>query len=102
MSRKGKQQSLFLEGTLCYLCQSARATTEDHVPPQCFFPSGDQKGYTLPACGPCNQAFAKDDEYVRDMFVMAAETDEARQLFNWPITRSFTRPYERLKPEGKL
>lgn len=81
----------------CYLC-GAPASTYDHVPPKSLFPKDFQyKGLKVPACKNCNNASSKDDEYLRDCFVMTGWNKEARQVFLEGVRPSYMRPYSRIQ-----
>lgn len=64
----------------CYLCGQP-ATSDDHIPPKCFFPEWKDVGngmvvfrsnlITLRACDDCNRGRSKDDEYA---FVVIASS----------------------------
>src|SRR5579875_1495964 len=56
---------------LCVYCGVRRATTRDHVIPQCLFvPPLPTNMVTVPACDECNTTKkAQDDPYLRDMLV---------------------------------
>lgn len=50
---------------ICYFC-GASATTDEHVPPKSFYPSTMRLDLiTVPSCTEHNNAYSKDDEYVR-------------------------------------
>jgi len=56
----------------CIYCGSSERITQDHVPPQCLF--GDvptSELIAVPGCLTCNNAFARDDEFLRDLIVTA-------------------------------
>lgn len=62
----------------CYMCD-AEATSREHAPPLCFFPSIDDAGLdlrknlvTVPACDDHNSRKSKDDEFFRSVIVMTA------------------------------
>lgn len=49
----------------CVFC-GAPASTRDHVPPECLYPSPPPPNLiTVPACAACNQSFHLDDEWIR-------------------------------------
>ena len=51
----------------CYNC-AAIATSEEHAPPESFFPEGYRVGLvTVPACAEHNTSLSKDVEYVRNV-----------------------------------
>lgn len=48
----------------CAFCGQLNATTDDHIPPDCFY--SDPKPSNLPtvkSCKKCNESASKDDEY---------------------------------------
>jgi hypothetical protein len=50
----------------CYAC-GALATSQEHAPPECFFPEGYRSGLvTVPSCYEHNVALHLDVEYVRN------------------------------------
>lgn len=67
----------------CYMCD-AEATSREHAPPLCFFPSVDDAGLdlrknlvTVPACNQHNSRKSKDDEFFRSIIVMTAAQHSA-------------------------
>lgn len=62
--------SLGMTVNSCAYCGGPHATTRDHVPPKCIFPSPAPSGLvTVRACEACNQGASADDEYFRDVIV---------------------------------
>lgn len=56
----------------CVYCGVPEPTTVDHVPPRSFYGAHPPDNLiTVPCCGVCNQAFGKDDDYVRLVFATA-------------------------------
>jgi hypothetical protein len=55
----------------CAYCGEMCELTDDHVPPKLLLeePFPDNL-ITVPACGPCNRGFQRDDEYTRDMVAL--------------------------------
>jgi len=50
----------------CYLCGSQKRLTREHVPPKgLFLKPRPSNLVTVPCCFPCNNGYAKDDEYFR-------------------------------------
>jgi hypothetical protein len=50
----------------CYVC-GAPATSEEHAPPESFFPEGYRSGLvTVPSCADHNTKLSTDVEYVRN------------------------------------
>jgi hypothetical protein len=59
---------------LCSYCALRRATTRDHVPPQCVFsPPRPNNLITVPACSTCHSPTSPDDEYFK--FVLCSRVD---------------------------
>lgn len=75
----------------CYACEKP-ATTREHVPPLCFFPSDQRKGLiTVPSCKLHNNDNSRDVEYVRNVVVSLAELGpESKEVFDKAL-RSFDR-----------
>jgi hypothetical protein len=62
----------------CIFCGSTQNLTKDHVPPSSIFPKPKPTNrITVPACGDCNAASSKDDEFFR--FALSV---------NWPARAS--------------
>lgn len=58
----------FPPNTRCVYCGTAPADTADHVPPKCLFAKDNRsKLISVPSCRECNESFAKDDEYFRNV-----------------------------------
>lgn len=58
---------------LCYACGRV-ATTKEHVPPQCLFPTGYRSQLvTVPSCAEHNNANSKDVEYARGILLSLAQ-----------------------------
>jgi hypothetical protein len=78
------------EEVLCYCCEKV-ATTDDHIPPQCFFPKKNQPfssspGYrdelaTFRACEEHNNSRSEDDEYTAAVIIMNSRSDLASAMF---------------------
>lgn len=67
----------------CYVC-GREATTQEHVPPRCFFPRGaGQQLLTVPSCPEHNNAKSHDDQYVLAHICMNASWGDnlAKQIF---------------------
>ena len=63
-------------GTECVYCGDP-AEDWDHVPPKCLFSKSNRHNLIrVPACIKCNNSFAKDDEYFRQMLSMRDDTGE--------------------------
>lgn len=80
---------------LCAYCGLQPGTTADHVIPRCLFPSPlPPTMVTVPACPGCHNEKSRNDDYLRDMLVMDADSQSnpvARRLFSGPVTRSARR-----------
>jgi hypothetical protein len=78
---------------ICIYCQTAEATTHDHVPPKQLL----RKPYplnllTVPSCEKCNNGYSADEEYFRLIIVgLLCHTSEAELLFDGPLSRSMNR-----------
>jgi hypothetical protein len=80
---------------LCALCGKREATTREHVPAQSLFPKPRPDNLiTVPACTPCNQGSAADDEYLRTFFAMRREPIPSTTLdkVRAAVGRALTRP----------
>ena len=69
---------------LCCLCGIRPATTKDHIPPKCIFPSPRPVDIiTVPACEECNEGTSAIDEEFRVFVSMFAgkRTAEAERLW---------------------
>jgi hypothetical protein len=56
---------------LCAHCRVAPATTNDHIPPRCFFPKPFTGTLvTVPSCPGCNLGASKDDDYLLTMLIL--------------------------------
>lgn len=65
MSRRKKKS-----GT-CVFCGYVGQLTREHIPPRCLFPDDCvEKLLVVHSCRKCNEATAKDDEYLRNTLVM--------------------------------
>lgn len=80
---------------ICPYCGLVPADTRDHVIPKCLFPGPlPQFMVTVPACRPCKESKAKDDDYLRDMFSIDIESDSnphALHIRNGKMMRSAKR-----------
>lgn len=66
----------------CYMCDSL-SMSQEHVPPSCFFPEAKEIGrdlrrnlITVPSCVLHNSSKSKDDEYLRAVILMTAESSK--------------------------
>lgn len=76
MGRKGKKHKEERRTqTECVYCGEATFCTDEHVIPQCFFPEGrvppKSDFVIVPVCRPCNNRKARDDSYVRDLWLFS-------------------------------
>jgi len=68
---------------LCIYCGKRRATTDDHVPPKCFFPTPRPNNLiTVPSCSICNNVFGKDDERARNLLTSLDVTEKHPSIVN--------------------
>jgi hypothetical protein len=83
----------------CYMCDSP-ATSSEHAPPKCFFPSKNASGkdlrrnlITVPSCDLHNSKKSKDDEYLRAIILLAsgASSDVAKAHFFDKLLRAAKR-----------
>jgi hypothetical protein len=78
----------------CAYCDNP-ADTLDHVPPKCLFPRhrpSHTKLVAVPCCNSCNQGASVFDEEFRNLMsfrAAAAGSEEAREIWKGPATRSF-------------
>jgi len=73
----------------CYMCD-ATATSEEHVPPECFFPKDSRTSLIkVPSCAEHNEANSKDVEYVRNVISTQRGTNEAAAKIFETTKRSF-------------
>jgi hypothetical protein len=75
----------------CVYC-GRPADTRDHVPAKSFFPEPRPDDLiTVPSCKACNESYAKDEEYVRNLLASTwedGEESEVVRLFNQKVTKS--------------
>jgi hypothetical protein len=69
----------FIKRNICYLCSKPGADTKDHVPPKGLFQTTQQR-LTLPAHKKCNNEFAGDEEYFRDVVMQQAVAFNMRNV----------------------
>lgn len=80
---------------ICVYCGSDKSLTVDHVPPKLLLMRPYPPNLiTVPACGRCNKAFQKDDEYTRTMLAIdvRASKNPAAQSNLSAVLRSLQRP----------
>jgi hypothetical protein len=62
----------------CYICGSINQLTEDHIPPEGFFPPGQRTGLlTAPLCLTCHSPLSKMDEKMRVWLAAAGGASDA-------------------------
>src|SRR6266567_4565321 len=62
----------------CYICGSTENLTDDHIPPEGFFPPAQQKGLlTAPLCRSCHAPLSKMDEKLRVWLAAGGGTSDA-------------------------
>lgn len=67
----------------CYLCGTAPATTDDHVPPAGLFATTKgSDAYWLPACGPCNNSPSSEENYFRNVLAASGRNNEAAKAID--------------------
>jgi hypothetical protein len=79
----------------CVYCGNTRRLTKDHVPPKALWASPRPSDLVLvPACGECNGAASKDDEYFKMMLVMKAGSGEHPEIkaLGPSVMRALSRP----------
>ena len=76
----------------CYICSAPR-TSDEHVPPRCFFPEGMRNNlFTVPSCEDHNTSKSKDDEYVRNLICSSFGSNlHGVSLATSKVVRSFQR-----------
>jgi hypothetical protein len=89
----------------CYFC-GASATSEEHAPPESFFPEGYRSGLvTVPSCAEHNTNLSKDVEYVRnalcgqrDTNLVAAKVFETARSSYDRSSKLFQRTFSEARP----
>lgn len=87
-----------VSATTCYMCDSVE-TSREHAPPSCFFPEAKEIGrdlrrnlITVPSCDRHNSCKSKDDEFLRSVILMVAQTSETgRHQFFRKLLRAAAR-----------
>lgn len=78
----------------CVYCGKFSKSTDDHIPPKNLFAKPRPANMIfVPACKECHETFSKDDEFMRDIFILTEPTGrhpEAQKLLDKTI-RSFKR-----------
>ena len=80
------------ERKLCIYCQSADATTVDHIPSKQLFPQPRPPDLiTVPSCVKCNQFWKKDEDYFRSaiLFGDSGISDKGRQIWDQKLGRMY-------------
>lgn len=80
------------------MCE-CEATSDEHAPPRCFFPTGHRKQLlTVRSCDEHNSETSNDDEYVRNVLVTFEGCNElATSFLSDKTKRSFERSPKLLK-----
>lgn len=79
----------------CAYCGREGPITDDHIPPKGLFPVTLQKSLLkIPSCSVCNNGCSKDDEYLRTIIALSANShrDEALDQVSSTTVRSLARP----------
>ena len=80
------------ERKLCIYCQSADATTDDHVPSKQLFPQPRPSDLiTVPSCKECNDSWKQDEDYFRSMILFGNSgiSDKGRQIWDQKLRRMY-------------
>ena len=76
----------------CYWC-GAPATSDDHVPAQCFYPTDKRNNLIkVPSCQEHNGDLSKLDERFRYYIQSTSQSDLAAEAFKGAALRSIQRP----------
>jgi len=87
---------------LCIYCGEREATTKDHVPPQCLFPTPRPDNLiTVPSCDVCNGTFGKDDERVRNLLTSLDVTEKHPSIVD-QIADKRNRAFRRKRGENNF
>ena len=79
------------EGRTCYACDTS-GPTDEHTPPQCFFPKNRRDGLIkVPSCPRHNQHNDKDVEYVRNCITFTENCNEVGRAMGEVAMRSLDR-----------
>jgi len=81
----------------CIYCGQNEGTTQDHIPPKCFFPRPcpNISRITVPCCESCRRHDEKNDELVRNLLVSTCEAEPHQAVHDQLAStrnRSFERP----------
>jgi hypothetical protein len=85
-------------GKPCYRCGQPGDTSE-HVVPRCLYPDKPSAVLiTVPACGECNNALAKDEEYFRTLLTTSwIQNPVATAVWEGKTRRSLNREHDGLR-----
>lgn len=88
-----------IDNTRCVYCGTTSASTRDHIPPKCLFPTPRPSDLiTVPACAKCNSSASKDDEYFR--LVLSLRWDTSQNPAANAVSEAAIR--QLLRPEGRV
>jgi hypothetical protein len=76
----------------CVYCSMRESTTDDHVPPKCFFPKPRPSNLiTVPSCLDCNKDAGKDEEFflATFMFSYAGVSEAGKRLWTEKLNRMY-------------
>lgn len=81
----------------CYICGETENLTNDHIPPESFFPKGQrQKLFTAHLCHTCHEPLSRDDEVMRFFLSMVDGVSKSgRQIWE-------SEAYPRMQQQPKL
>lgn len=73
----------------CYLCGALDSLTEDHIPPEGFFPPGDRADLiTAPLCESCHSPLTKTDESMRVFLAASGGSDASKWIWRNKVVGS--------------
>jgi hypothetical protein len=85
----------------CIYC-GKEATTKDHVPPKCFFPTPRPDNLlTVPCCESCNKIYGKDDERARNLLTSLEATEHHEGIIK-QLAGKRNRSFQRLQGRSNL
>jgi len=81
---------------MCSYCGERIATDKEHVFPKNLYPDSKDKSrvqrLTIPSCNICNNGWADDEAYFRNILVLPEKSNESqRELWEQTIRRSFAK-----------
>jgi hypothetical protein len=103
-SRKKELRPLFplmarrTKTSMCVYCVAEPASTDDHIPPRCLFPSPKpSNAIKVPCCKECNSRFSRDDVYFRDCLSLWQETSNHPAMRE--VAEAMLRSFKKQKQE---